>query len=279
MKVILKIILFLITSFSFSQTKEELVDLFIKSDYIQLENNRFRNLQEKISENEIYQLTKHKSPIIRTYAKIVLIEKGKGDILSFLKSELEKNESVNVFEACLGENKTTSTVIYETYLSKKSLDTLEYFKDLDYSLLDSIVVKNKVFKQIDSIVIYSNANLNHFILNKIFDRNNNEKNLLQIEKLAFEKNIASAFLFLNDNYNKRYEMKTNKYFNKEFQRAKFITKNEKLNLIFFLNFLLESENKKLNEIGIKRLKKQEWKNQEFSFIIEDIIEKQNIRIE
>lgn len=279
MKTILKVILFLITSFSFSQTKEELIDLLIKSEYIQLENNRFENLQEKISENEIYQLTEHKNPIIRTYAKIALIENGKGDVLSFLKSELEKNESVDVFEACLGENKTTSTVIYETYLSKKSLDTLDYFKELDYSSLDSIVVKNKIFKQIDSTIIYSNANLNHFILYKIFDRNNNEKNLPQIEKLAFEKNIASAFLFLNDNYKKSYEKKTNEYFNKEFQRAKFNTNNEKLNLIFFLNFLLESENKKLNEIGIKRLEKQEWKNQEFSFIIENLIEIQNIRIE
>jgi hypothetical protein len=276
------IFLFLILTinFSYSQLKGELINSVIKSNQIHLdyEYKDFGDIVNIMTENEIYELTEHKNSVLRTYSKIGLINKGKGNIIDFLKNELEKNETIDVFDGCLGDYKTTSTIIYEAYLNKKKLDTLSYFKDLEFSEIDSIVLKSSIFKQIDSTIIYSSCKMNHFLLTNVFHRVNEKKYLSQIEKLAFEKNISSAFLFLNEKYEKSYNKQTIKYFTDSFPKVEFKTYDEVANLIFYLDYLLQVENKTLYEIGLKRLKKKEWENHEFSFILNELINQKGIKI-
>ncbi|MBJ2176485.1 hypothetical protein JBL43_19700 [Aureibaculum sp. A20] len=276
------LLIILSINFSHTQSKKELINTLIKSNSVQLDyynmGNEFGTLLGKITEKELNELTNYKNPIIRTYAKVGLIEKGKGNIVSLLKDELVKNETILVFDADLGDKKTTSSIVYETFLIKKTLDTLNYFKNPDYFEIEKIVAKKKIFKKIDSTIIYSNCNLNDRILNRVFSKKYDKNHLPQIERLAFKLNISHAFFYLISNYEKEYKGKELEYYINVFPNAKFETKNEIMNLINYLVYLIDSENKTLYNIGIKRLKKEEWKNHEFEFFIQDLMNEKGIKI-
>ena len=272
------IFLLLNISFCFSQTNEKLIEILIKSNSVQLDytnnmGNEFGILLNQISDKELFELAKDKNPIIRTYAKIGMIEKKKGNILNLLESELKNNVTIEVFDACLGENCTTASIIYEKYFLK----TMFEIKD-EVSMLDETVIESKTFHKIDSLIIYSNCNLNNRILNRVFNRTFDKKHLPQIEKLAFEKNISHAFFYLINNDEKEYKKKEVEYFTRVFLKQKFETNNEVMNLINYLSYLLETENKILYKIGIKRLKKQEWRNHEFDFFLDELIAEKGIKI-
>ena len=100
MKKIFAIIFSLTISLCFSQTKEQLIDSIIKVNRVESDcvgincavssqHKRFEKLKMKLTENELFQLSKHENPTIRTYASIELIQSEKGNICDILSSEIQ----------------------------------------------------------------------------------------------------------------------------------------------------------------------------------------------
>ncbi|MBF4986208.1 hypothetical protein FNJ87_18435 [Nonlabens mediterrranea] len=240
--------------------------------------NEFGELIDSLSNKELLKFTEHKNPILRTFAKIGIINRGKGNILVLLEDELSKNETIEVWEADLVDRQTTASIVYEAYLIKKSLDTLSHFPNLKYPSMDSIIVSEKVFEKIDSAIIYSNCDLNYRILNRVFKRQFEGRHLSRIEKLAFEMNISQAFFHLKDRNDVFFTSLEQDYFKRKFPRLSFETYNEKGHLIQYLIYLLESQDKILYNIGLRKLRKKEWQNHEFDIVLHEIIDEKGIKL-
>ena len=279
------LLFFLIINQSFSQTKEELINSIIEYDYVQLDyynmSNKFGELLDIISEDELLKLTEHKNLIIRTYAKLGAIERGKGNIIDYLKGELEENTFIDVFDGCLGDHKTTSTIIYENYFWKKKQDTFKYYKNLQIKIndnkIDSIVTSSETFKKLDSTIIYSNGNVGTKVSKMVFNRKYNNKKIPRMEELAFKKNNFFALLYLIKANKKKYKPLASKYFINQFPTLKFESYHEKMNLIRYLDYLIYEGDLKLKKIGVDRLRKYEWVDHDYSFKIDMLIEDADIQ--
>ncbi len=275
------IVFYFILNFLSAQSNDELIETLINSNIIQLEYNNmgheFGELLKQITDKELFELAKNGDPIISTYAKIGIINKGKGNIKTMIQKELKRDITLEVYSACNGDYKTTSGILYETFYVKKYINALNHYNVKEINI-DSIVSSSKIFNELDSIIIYSDSNINQFVFDSVFSKRYANKHLKRIEKLAFEMNNSYAFFYLLEHYEKKYLTRQTKYFTEQFLDSEFKTYNEVKNLIYYLEYLLDSEDEKMYEIGIRKMKIKEWKNHEYEFIIERIIEEKGIKL-
>lgn len=279
----LHILLLLIFTYSltYSQSNKKLINSIINSNKLYLDyaerQSDFGILIKQISLNKLTKLTKHKNPIIRMYSKIELIKRNDNVVLDFFKDELNNyNNNILVFEGCLGEEKSTASVIYENVLEEKILNTKDETKRNVFSLNNDLIIDDPFVRKLDLIILNSNCNIDHFILNKVFNRKYDESFLSQIENLAFNKNVFHALYYLIES--KGYEIQISDYYKNKFSFVSFEDRNEIMSLINHLSYLLDSEDEVLFNIGLERLKRKEWFNHENYFFLEDIIEEKKIKI-
>lgn len=276
MKKLLTIILSLTISLCFSQTKEQLIDSIIKvnrvdSDcvgygcVVSSQYKRFQRLKQKLSDKELIELSKHKNPVIRTYASIELINSGQGNVPELLSKELQKNEMVKTFEGCLMDFETISSIIYHEYWNKIRIEALQKVKGNNYEqdlAMKKVVKTDLTIEKLDSVIIYSEKKVDWLLFDRAFEnRKHKESYLPRIEELAFSKNNAYAFDYLKKYYSSEYSEKLENYIRTDFPKAKFQTENEIFYLHSFIETLLESKNEEFKKIAINKLRTDEvWKD-------------------
>ncbi|WP_035096124.1 hypothetical protein [Aquimarina megaterium] len=275
MKKLFTIIFSFIVCLCFSQTKQQLIDSIIQinrvdSDcvgyacVVSTQYKRFQKLKDKLSDNELIELSKHDNPTIRIYASIELIESNKGNVSKLLSSELKKNERVQTFEGCIIDKESTSSVIYHKYWNKIRMETLSKTDGNNYE--QDIAMKKRLandltMEKLDSVIIYSKKDIDWLLYDRAFDnRKHKDIYLSRIEELAFNGNNAYAFDYLKKHYSFKYSEKLNNYLITEFPTVKFQTENEVFYLHSFIEILLESENEEFKQIAMDKLKTEEiWK--------------------
>lgn len=260
------IVLF-VGSFSFAQTKVELINSIIKNN--QLESNcigiacsestqfqNFQKLKNISSDDELHNLTKHSNAVLRTYAIFELIDSGKGNIPELFEQELNKNEEVTTFKGCIISSDYTYSEVYHRHWNNLLLK--EYEEETP-----NLIRTDSILMKLDSIVIYHPKDIYWLLYKRAFEnRKYDESYLPGIKELAFEKNNSYAFEYLINNYPKEFSEETNVYFRTIFPKITFKSKNEIFYLHSFLEFLFESGNDEFIQIAKAKLKNEKsWKSE------------------
>lgn len=267
----------------FAQPKDKLIRSILQANhmYVNLDNgsHNYRELSKVLAQEELLKFTTEYNSVLRLYSKFALLNSGKGNIIEFLKDEIERNANVIVFGACNGEQQNTAGVLYQKYFD----DKLEDFRSKNDKIkLDKAVKLISIsddFQKMDSIIIFSDTEVSGQIWNQIITRKNLKKYKLRIERLAFQNNNFYAFSKLIKKHPKKYLKQTENFFSKKFPTIDFDSYHGTTHLIHYLDFLLNSKNKEFQRIATERVKKQEWKNHEFQSLIVDHIKEKGINLD
>ncbi|MDC8003556.1 hypothetical protein POV27_05805 [Aureisphaera galaxeae] len=271
----LSIVLFLLTTHSISQTKQELIDSIIKVNIVESDcigygcmpskqYNNFQTLKSLLSEQELNTLSKHENPTLRTYALNELVQSGKGDLVQLLAQELRKNERVRTFEGCLMDFDPISSILYHEYWNKIRIEARNKARDGLYEeeqAMKRALETDVMMERLDSVVIHNRHVAYWLLYRRVFkNRKHKESYLSRIEDLAFKQNNSYAFEYLRKNYSSRYDERMEKYFTIDFPRARFKTESEIIYLNSLIETLLESERKDYRDIVIAKLKQDDsWR--------------------
>lgn len=281
----LKVLFFLIlvSINSFSQSKKQLIDSIIKANTVDSdcvgmgcrETEQFKNfkkLKGLLNDSEMLDLALNKNPVLRTYASIELIEKEKGNVVELFSNELRLNDYVQTQDGCLISDDNVSVIIYHQYWNKIRI------KAVDEIAKQKVVEKDVLMIQLDSLVLYSEKEVDWLLYARSFGNRIYKENFLQrIEYLAFKKNNSFAFEYLLNNYPENYKIKCENYLINEFSKAKFKTETELVCYHSFVSFLLSYKTEIFNDIVINKLKNDEnWKIKEGWFL--NVLDEYNIKL-
>lgn len=285
MRKVISFLLLLNSFLLFGQTKEELIQTII--DYNIFESNcvgiaclpseqfnRFEKLKSLISEKELIELSKHKEPVIRAYASKELIEKGK-DVIKLFSFEIDKNETVETQDGCIGGFDELSWIIYNAYKSTIVLKAITK-SDKDENVRNLKIAKalanDETFQKLDSLILHSDKDLYYMFYYIILkDKKVNENLLPTLKKLAFRYNNSFALDCISD----KYPDEVKNYFQNDFLQADFNSPNKVMYLDRFVEYLLNSKNEHYKSIVIQKLKKDESWRKYLNFI-DDKLKKHNI---
>jgi len=260
------LMLLLLGSFVFGQTKEELINSIVKNNLLEsncigygcsesTQFNNFQKLKNLSSDDELLNLTQHPNSVLRTYAILDLIDSGKGNITDFFEQELINNQEITTFKGCIISSDLTYSEVYHSYWGKL---ISEEYKDQSLNLIetDSDLIK------LDSLVIYHPKDITWLIYARVFKNRKYDKSYLsRIKELAFERNNSYAFNYLNEFYPKEFSEETKEYFISIFPKVKFDSENELFYLHGFLEFLFESGKEEFIEIAkTKLINDNSWKS-------------------
>lgn len=289
-------ILFLLTIFiSFSQSKEQLIDTILKSEILESDcvgvgcglgqqYLNFQTLKKLISKEELIDLTKHENPILRMYASIDLIESesNKGNVVDLFKFELKKKDTIARVKGCLTQDELTYSIIYNTYRGK--IFYYDGLYDLNLSAEDAqikqerLIIEDGNLEIMDRIIINSVTDLNFVLYERAFEfRKYSGNDLERVSELAFEKNNASALMYLKFVHPESYDAKIDKYLRTDFISANFDSPNGVFYLYSIIEYLLETENKEFRKIVVEKLKRNDsWKSDKAWF--QNILENYGLKI-
>lgn len=149
MKKLLIIILFLLSSLSFSQTKEELINAIIKINSLdgddgimdsnfdgeiskrkKISSNNFDNfekLKKLISKDELIKLATYKNNVLRLYSIRELIKQNDNSInlKNILLDEIKREHYIQTHEGCIISEDLTYSIIYHDYWNQVRMNALE----------------------------------------------------------------------------------------------------------------------------------------------------------
>jgi hypothetical protein len=291
MKFFLALFLLSFYTSGFSQTKSDLVQSIIKynvldSDCIEVtcspspQYNNFQKLKKIISEKELLQLSKHPHPVLRTYAELEMINQKK-NISEILAYEIDKNETVETQDGCIGSVDPIESIIYHQYWNNVRLEAISK-QDTDDKIrelkMKKALADDKMMYTLDSLVLHSEKDIYWLVYHHVFEnRKFEEKDIHRIEELTFKNNNSYAFDYLLTNYPSKYQLTIKNYFTTHFLTAKFNSQNKGRYLFRFIEYLVETKDKEYRNIVIEKLKKdRSWKK--YDFFLETYLEKNNINL-
>ncbi|MGD1320037.1 hypothetical protein [Chryseobacterium sp. 2R14A] len=278
--------LFLVSSFLvLGQTKEELIQKIVdynifESDCVGIacspseQFKRFQKLLTIISEKELMDLSKHKEPVIRAYASTELIKRNQ-DVVSLFSFEIEKNETVETQDGCIGGFDNLPWVIYNAYkwkVASKAITKSDQNENIRNLKMTKALASDDKFQELNSIIFQSDKDLYYmFYYVTLKDKKINENLFPELKKLAFKYNNSFAFDFILD----KYPNEVQNYFLNDFEQADFDSPNKVMYLDRFIEYLLDSQDENYKKIAIAKLKKDKSWRKYFNFI-EDKLKKHNI---
>jgi hypothetical protein len=273
------LLLLCIANFSYcaAQSKEELIDAIVKHNvyetnlpYSSTSPTNPKQLSNIFSDEELKQLLNHKNGVLRMYVSTYLIEQNLADPAALLSNELNQNETVKTLNGCLGGNDPTPNIIYFSYRNKI---WAEASKGINYELNDLIeeAVNRRLktdpkMKEMDSIVISTDLKPSYYLYRTSFENNNFSPALLPtVEKLGFQKNNPYAIGYLTDAYPELYKERALKYYADQFPKLTFPEDDRNSIMYFheFLELLLKTGDKKIQQIAIDSFKKSEYIEKEW----------------
>lgn len=285
MKIIFCFLLLISSFLASGQTKEELIQKII--DYNVFESNcvgiacspseqfnRFEKLKSLISEKELIELSKHKEPVIRAYASTELIKKDK-EVIKLFSFEIDKNETVETQDGCIGGFDELPWILYNAYKWKvvsKAVTKMDKEESIRKSKIEKALASDETFQKLDSIILHSDKDLYYMFYHMILkDKKVNESLFPALKELAFKHNNSFAFDSISD----KYPEEVRNYFQNDFLQADFDTPNKVMYLDRFVEYLLNSENENYKNIVIHKLKKDgSWKK--YLNFIEEKLKKHNV---
>lgn len=275
------------SSFVFGQTKNELIKQII--DYNIVESNcigltcapseqfkRFEKLKTLLSEKELLELSKHREPVIRAYVSKELIERDGENVIDLFSFEIDKNEMVETEDGCIGGFDDLSLLLYFTYqgsisskkITKSDVDNGSYKRKIEKALENDTNLKI-----LDSIVLFSNKDLNWMFYSIIFKKKNSQNFDARIKDLAFKYNNSFAFDYISA----QCSTEVKKYFENDFLKANFDSPNKVRYLDRFVEYLLDSKNVSYKNLVIEKLKKDNYWKKHLNGI-EDKLKKHQIML-
>jgi len=289
MKIIFTFFLIIqIVSFN-AQTKDELIKKIIdynvfESDCIGIacapseQYNNFKKLKSIISSEELIQLSKHEQPVIRAYTSSELINLNKNPIELFI-FEIDKDEKVETQDGCIGDYEALSSIVYNAYRGKITLESISS-KDSDDKIrkrkIENALSNDKTLQKLDSIILYSNKDLYWLYYFNILEKKKvSENHIKRILDLAFKQNNSYAFDYILTNYPEKHQLEIRDYFENTFLTANFDSENKVRYLDRFIEYLLATNREDYRQLCIKKLQRdQYWKNH--LNWIEDKLKKYNL---
>ena len=272
------LLLFCITNFCLctAQSKEELIDAIVKHNVYESDQiggagslsqqyTAFETLAGKLTIKEITQLSNHKNGVLRMYATDYLIEHGEADPVAMFVNELNRKETIETLNGCSGGFEITSLLVYHSYWNKIRIEALTGINYKPNDIVEQAMSKrlktDVKMREMDSVVISTNAKIHWLVYVRAFENKNFSNNLLpQIEKLGFRKNNPYAIGYLINTYPKLYKERACKYYTEKFPRLKFTDDDENSMSYFheFLELLLKTGDKKIQQIAVKVVKKSDY---------------------
>ncbi len=282
------------TNICFSQTKEELLKTIEKANIVESDcvgsfcNEgeqylNFQKLKSYLSEKELFDLTKAKNPVLRSYAYRDVIQPNQQTVIDFLVFELKENVEVLTYEGCSKGLELVSSIVYHEYWNKIRMEAIEKETSKDESELEKIMQKrlesDLVMEKLDSVVIHSEKNVYWLLYLRAFENGKHKDSFVpRIEKLAFEQNNAYALVYLNKYYTIQSKQKIKSYFENNFQKETFKKEEDAQYFAELIEFLINSNDTNFTKIAIAKLKKHRkiWQND--SYRILKLLEKNNIKL-
>ncbi|SHF83632.1 hypothetical protein SAMN05444377_1237 [Flavobacterium fontis] len=294
MKILLLSLFSFLTTICFSQTKQNLIRTIEKANIVEsdcvgttCEEGKqylnFQKLKKLISEKELLDLTNSQKPVLRSYAYREVIQPNNENVVDFLISELKKNQQVRTYEGCIEDLELISSFVYHEYWNKIRIDAAknitgdnekEQVKAMQMRLENDLVMR-----KLDSVIINSDKKIYWLLYLRAFEnRKHNDSFVPRIEKLAFEDNNVYALLYLNKYYATQSKEKIKSYFEDKFLKVTFKEEKDSIFLPGLIEFLINSNDKRLTEIAIEKLKQDRdvWKND--SYRIMNMLEKHSLKL-
>lgn len=276
----------------FSQTKEALIDSIIKrnvleSDCIgagcqmspQYEN--FQNLVKISSEKELLKLTNHKNSVLRVYAQTHFIEQDK-NVIEIFNKELKRNKRIETYEGCLIDFEYTYSIIYHNYWNTVRLNSITEFDTITHIRNQKMlraVENDEKLKLLDGLIINSDKDLYWLLYSRAFDnQKNNQLDMKQVEKLAFNNSNFYAFDYLIKNDYENQKDNIERYFKYKFIKANFESENKIYYLFDFIEYLLKSKNSEYKELVLKKLNKNEYWKKYSGSNFDELLEEHQIKL-
>ena len=262
-------------SYCAAQSKEELIDVIIKRNVYESEHignwmlsrqyAAFQELAGMLSKKELVKLSNHKNGVLRTYACAYLIDHNEADPAALFVNELKRSETIETLDGCLGDEDFTSQIIYFCYRTKICLEAA---KDIQYEekakrekAMADILTTDSKMKELDSIVISTDLKPDYYLYRMAFENNNFSPALLpEIEKLGFQKHNPYAIGYLTTAYPEVYKDLALKHYTFQFPKLTFSDDDRNGMMYFheFLELLLKTGDKKIQQIAVNSLKKSQY---------------------
>ncbi|WP_338378937.1 hypothetical protein [uncultured Flavobacterium sp.] len=149
--------------------------------------DNFETLKETATESELIELTNHPNGVVRSYSFWALSYNKNVDLFKIVKNHLNDDELISTQFGCIGGQEKVGD-FYIQVLTPQYVD------------LDSKKLNEQQFRELDSLLVYSNNNLNakYGAIQRI---ESSESNYGKIKELYLEKNDQSALVKLAK-YNK-----------------------------------------------------------------------------
>ncbi|MFY7844067.1 hypothetical protein [Chryseobacterium gambrini] len=292
------------SNFSFAQTKEEIISRIIKVNSLDdwdgilnpkldinglSDNNNYYNFEKlkKISsQNQIFELSKHKNPIVRLYAIGELISQNNHslDLKKIVLDAISNKEIIPTSSGCIIDRDLTYSIIYHNYWNhvRANSSKQQYEEDNKNNEVMYLQAINNdhLLKEINIEILRRDEDLFWLIYKRAFEIEKYNKNLKKnIIHLLYKYNNSYAFEYLEKNYPKDFKNIYNGYFNKHFTNAKFDNVNQIFYLFNLTKYAFENHNKDMKIRILEKLRTTDnWKKELSGIFKVQIFEKYNVKL-
>lgn len=267
LRISIYLVIVLTSNFCFGQSRDlkGLIDSIssinrIEHEYIGVggkEGENYKNflkLKENASTEQLIQLTKNSNPTLACYASWALADNSYFDLKSIFKRFLLENKKARTFKGC---------ILSENYLSSELYHW--YWNQIDVNKRNN----DKILQELDSLILFSDS-VDWLLLTRALEnRIYSEPYKTKIEEFAFEKGYDEAIFYLSNWHKAEYYEKIKVALIRYINDTDFSTTGI-TNYYKAVDELLMFKNKEVNEIVIKKLKKDkhwEYNKEHFMYLL------------
>ncbi len=302
------LLLVLINTFGFSQTKQAIMDTIIKINSLDDEPNiraanfnedkfyssnatnsnnyyNFEKLKRLLSQEELVDLADNPNKVLRLYSLRERIWNYDPtiDIKKVFLNELKRKDTIQTISGCLIGYDITYSIVYHDYWNAVRSKALENSKNATESEEDRIanaaLLNDKRMLETNEAIIGLDCDLYWLIYDRVFDGLIYDKKLNPaIANLAYKYNNRYAFEYLKKRYPDDYANIEKDYYTNIFPYADFETDNGVFYLLDFAKRAFEINNQEYIDIVLKKLRESKtWRYRESAFKAQ-IFEPYNVKL-
>lgn len=296
--------LFFTLIFSFSQTKEELIQGIIKLNSLDgrdgilnsecrkeivCEHNNYYNfekLKKLLTEQELLELSKHKNEILKLYAIRELISQNNLalDLENIILEEIKRNKSVQTHQGCIKDQNLTYSIIYHDYWNQVRINALKKTDEKDEKLRDKLMLdainNDQKLIGINEAILKLDKDIYWLIYERIFQVEKYDDSIKSnIENLLFQHNNSYALKYLEKNYSSEFGKISDDYFGNYFPKQKFKDKNQTFYLLDLAKDAFENKNIEVQNMILNKLRSTDgWKKELGGTFEYQIFKKYNVKL-
>ncbi|PJJ62984.1 hypothetical protein [Chryseobacterium geocarposphaerae] len=301
---LLTILIVLISNFSFTQTKEEIIARIIKVNSLDgwdgvlnpdldknglSDNNNYYNfekLKKIVSTDELLDLTKHKNQVLRLYAIDELISENNKyiNIQKEILDAIANKKIVQTHSGCIIDKELTYSIIYHKYWNlvraRASKNPNESDKEETELIGRKTLNEDNLLRNINSEILKLDEDLFWLIYDRVFEIEKYDETLKKnIIHLLFKYNNSYAFKYLKKNYPDDFNNIYTEYFTKHFSKAEFDKVNETFYLFDLVQYAFENNNDDMKTRILQKLRTTKGWEKELSGTFEhQIFNKYHIKL-